>query len=131
MDTREKADVFSRKYTGHYPGELDVSAMGKAAGILVGAHDFAGFTDRKDEKSTIRRIYDIMIERQGEKVVITYRGSGFMYHMVRILTGTLLEVGSGMRSIESVGAALESKVRADAGFLAQASGLTLREVYYH
>ena len=131
VDTREKADVFSRKYTGHYPGELDVSAMGKAAGILVGAHDFAGFTDRKDEKSTIRRIYDIMIERQGEKVVITYRGSGFMYHMVRILTGTLLEVGSGMRSIESVGAALESKVRADAGFLAQASGLTLREVYYH
>ena len=129
VDTREKADVFSRKYTGHYPGELDVSAMGKAAGILVGAHDFAGFTDRKDEKSTIRRIYDI--ERQGEKVVITYRGSGFMYHMVRILTGTLLEVGSGMRSIESVGAALESKVRADAGFLAQASGLTLREVYYH
>ena len=131
VDTREKADVFSRKYTGHYPGELDVSAMGKAAGILVGAHDFAGFTDRKDEKSTIRRIYDIMIERQDEKVVITYRGSGFMYHMVRILTGTLLEVGSGMRSIESVGAALESKVRADAGFLAQASGLTLREVYYH
>ena len=113
----EKADVFSRKYTGHYPGELDVSAMGKAAGILVGAHDFAGFTDRKDEKSTIRRIYDIMIERQGEKSWITYRGSGFMYHMVRILTGTLLEVGSGMRSIESVGAALESKVRADAGFL--------------
>ena len=54
-----------------------------------------------------------------------------MYHMVRILTGTLLEVGSGMRSIESVGAALESKVRADAGFLAPASGLTLREVYYH
>ena len=79
----------------------------------------------------ISKIYDIMIERQGEKVVITYRGSGFMYHMVRILTGTLLEVGSGMRSIESVGAALESKVRADAGFLAQASGLTLREVYYH
>ena len=69
-----------------------------------------------------------MIERQGEKVVITYRGSGFMYHMVRILTGTLLEVGSGMRSIESVGAALESKVRADAGFLAQASGLTAGSV---
>lgn len=131
VDTREKADVFSRKYTGHYPGELDVSAMGKAAGVLVGTHDFAGFTDRKDEKSTIRRIYDIIIERQGEKVVITYRGSGFMYHMVRILTGTLLEVGSGMRSIESVSAVIESKVRADAGFLAPASGLTLREVYYN
>ncbi len=131
VDTREKADVFSRKYTGHYPEKLDLEAMKKAASLLIGTHDFAGYTDRKDEKSTIRRIYDIMIEPQGEKVRITYWGSGFMYHMVRILTGTLLEVGSKVRSIESVGEVLDSGIRSDAGFLAPASGLMLKEVYYH
>lgn len=131
VDTRKKADVFTRKYIGHYPEQLDVEAMKKAAALLVGTHDFAGYTDRKDEKSTIRRIYDIMVVRQGEKVVITYRGSGFMYHMVRILTGTLLEVGSNVRTVESVAEPLDSGMRSDAGFLALASGLTLKEVYYN
>ena len=100
---------------------------------MVGTHDFGGFTDKKDEMSTVRTIHEIEIRNTKHRgqLQIMFQGDGFMYHMVRILTGTLLEVGSGMRSIESVGAALESKVRADAGFLAPASGLTLREVYYH
>ena len=130
IDTAEKADVFSRKYTFHYPERVHVENMKKAAGYLVGSHDFAGFTDRADEKSTMRRIYDIIIRKSGSQIRIEYRGSGFMYHMVRILTGTLLEVGAGKRSPESVRRVLESGIRAEAGFLVPASGLCLKEVYY-
>lgn len=130
VDTAEKADVFTRKYTFHYPETLDIEKMRKAARLLVGTHDFAGYTDRKDENSTTRRIYDIMIQREGDRVKLMYTGSGFMYHMVRILTGTLLETGNGSRSVEGAAAALRSGRREDAGFLAPACGLCLKEVYY-
>lgn len=130
IDTREKPDVFQRKYTYHYPKELDIEAVKKAAEYLTGRHDFAAFTDKKEEKSTIRTIYAIIVEVQGDKLRIEYQGSGFMYHMVRVLTGTLLEVGDGRRTPESVRTALISGNRADAGFLAPARGLTLKEVYY-
>lgn len=130
IDTREKPDVFQRKYTYHYPKKLDIEAVKKAAEYLTGRHDFAAFTDKKEEKSTIRTIYAIIVEVQGDKLRIEYQGSGFMYHMVRVLTGTLLEVGDGRRTPESVRTALISGNRADAGFLAPARGLTLKEVYY-
>lgn len=161
IDTGEKANPFTRKYVYHYPlpdgRKLDLKAMRGAAGELLGTHDFAAFTDRVDEKSTIRRIDEIsIVEESGETVEvgeiarisrnvgtmaemdvgqgqirIRYKGSGFMYHMVRILTGTLLEVGTGKRAPESVKKALESGKRADAGFLAPACGLCLMEVYYN
>lgn len=130
IDMREKPDVFMRKYTYHYPKELNIEAMQRAADDLIGRYDFAAFTDKKEEKSTIRTIYAIIVEVQGDKLRIEYRGSGFMYHMVRILTGTLLEVGDGRRTPESVKAALAGRDRADAGFLAPARGLALKEVYY-
>lgn len=130
IDTREKADVFSRKYTCHYPQKLDIEKMQKAADLLIGQHNFAGYTDRLDEKSSNRRIYSIKLKPDVDKLRIEYCGSGFMYHMVRILTGTLLEVGSGQRSVESVKMPIQSGLRADAGFLAPASGLCLKEVYY-
>lgn len=130
IDTRQKADVFQRKYTFHYPEKLDLEKMQRAADLLIGLHDFAGYTDRPDEKSSNRRIYSIKVNADGEKIRIEYCGSGFMYHMVRILTGTLLEVGSGVRTVNSVKRPLQSGVRAEAGFLAPASGLCLKEVYY-
>lgn len=130
IDTGERANVFSRKYTFHYPYELDLNKMQIAANTLMGSHDFAGFTDRVDEHSAVRRIYKIEIKRSGNLVKIEYRGSGFMYHMVRILTGTLLEVGTGERTIESVTEILKHGARADAGFLVPASGLCLKKVYY-
>ena len=109
IDMREKPDVFMRKYTYHYPKELNIEAMQRAADDLIGRYDFAAFTDKKEEKSTIRTIYAIIVEVQGDKLRIEYRGSGFMYHMVRILTGTLLEVGDGRRTPESVKAALAGR----------------------
>lgn len=130
VDTREKADVFNRKYCFHFPEDLDVEAMRKAAGCLIGKHDFAAFTDRNEEQSTVRNIYDIRIEEQDSKVKLIYEGNGFMYHMVRILTGTLLEVGTGKRSLQETKALLDGGERWQAGFLAPACGLTLKEVYY-
>lgn len=130
IDTRKKADVFQRKYTFHYPEKLDLDKMRQAADLLVGYHDFAGYTDRPDEKSSKRWIYCIKIEQDVDKIKIAYCGSGFMYHMVRILTGTLLEVGIGARSVNSVKVPIDTGVRQEAGFLAPASGLCLKEVYY-
>ncbi len=130
IDTAERPNVFSRKYTFHYPYKLDMNKMRRAADTLIGTHDFAGFTDRADERSTVRRIYNIGIRQSGSVIKIEYRGSGFMYHMVRILTGTLLEAGTGERAPESAAEVLRSGVRADAGFLAPASGLCLKQVYY-
>ena len=128
VDTGQKPDVFTRRYCFHFPHELDLGAMQKAAGYLTGNHDFAAYTDKKDEKSTKRVIYAIIVSGQSGRVTVRYEGNGFMYHMVRILTGTLLEVGSGQRSPESVADALRSRDRQQAGFLAPAQGLLLKEV---
>lgn len=130
VDTREKADVFMRKYSFHFPKELDFAAMEEAAFILTGRHDFAAFTDRAEEISTVRTIDEIVIHKQGNFVRLEYLGSGFMYHMVRILTGTLLEVGCRERPVDRTEALLKSVKRAEAGFLTPACGLFLKEVYY-
>ena len=131
LDTREKPDVFTRRYSYHFPYPLDVEAMEEAAGYLIGTHEFDSFTDQKDgEKSTRRTIYEIRIEKEGEKIRIVYLGTGFLYHMVRKITGTLLEVGRGERRPEEIPAILSAKDPSLAGFLAPARGLFLREVYY-
>lgn len=130
IDQREKADVFRRKYTYHYTKALDMDEMYKAAKYLEGKHDFAAFTDKKDERSTVRTIYDIHISRKGEKICFVFSGNGFMYHMVRILTGTLLEVGSGSLKSSDIPALIKGKKRSETGFLVPASGLFLKEVIY-
>lgn len=130
VDIREKPDVFTRKYCYHVTEPLDVTAMRKAASFLTGTHDFGGFTDKKDEKSTVRTIYQIGIEEEKGKLRFSFYGNGFMYHMVRILTGTLLEVGSGKKHPEDVKKILRTKERKEAGFLVPAMGLCLKEVIY-
>nr|WP_317282712.1 tRNA pseudouridine(38-40) synthase TruA [uncultured Sellimonas sp.] len=130
VDTREKPNVFERKYAFHYPKGLDIEAMRKAASFLCGRHDFSGFTDRKDEESCIRNLYEIKIEQKKECIILSFKGNGFMYHMVRILSGTLLEVGSGEKRAEDIPAILNARSRQKAGFLAPAHGLFLKEVYY-
>ena len=131
IDTGDRPDVFTRRFSFHFPRRLDLEAMREAAGYLTGTREYAGYTDKKDEKSTRRTIYDIMISGQGSSVVIEYDGTGFLYHMVRILTGTLLETGAGERKPEDAAAALRTKNRQQAGFLAPAQGLFLREVRYN
>ena len=130
IDTGEKPDVFTRRYCYHFPHELDLERMREAAENLIGTHEFQAYTDKKDETSTKRTIYDIIISGQDGRVAIEYKGTGFLYHMVRILTGTLLEAGTHQRTAESVRDALRTKDRGQAGFLAPARGLFLKEVWY-
>ena len=123
--------IFDRRYVYVYPEKLDVEAMRHAADYLVGTHDFQAFTSaKKSKKSTVRTIDSIDIERRGEEIRFTFSGNGFLFHMVRILMGTLLEVGEGKRRPEEMEAILESGSRENAGPLVPACGLCLMEVRY-
>ena len=90
---------------------------------LIGPKNFTSFTDDKECKDPIRKITNIKIVSSGEKVRITYYGTGFLYHMVRILTGTLLEIGAGKRDASMLPVVIAAEDRSLAGFLAPARGL--------
>lgn len=123
-------DVFSRRYVHVQEDVLDVEAMHRAAELLSGKHDFKAFTsNHRTKKSTVRTI-NIEIKENPEELIFDYTGDGFLYHMVRILTGTLIEVGEGKRSPESMKEIFASEERANAGALVPAKGLTLVEVFY-
>lgn len=124
-------DVFWRRYAWEVTEPLDIEAMRQAAVLLLGEHDYKSFTSaKKGKKSTIRRIDHIVIEKKDNILTFTFTGSGFLHHMVRILVGTLLEVGMGKRTPESMTAVLEARSREQAGTLVPAKGLTLMEVFY-
>lgn len=119
-------DVFQRRFRLQIAQPLDTEAMGRAAELLLGEHDFAAFcTSRPGKKSTVRTLRRLEISREGEELRLSFEGDGFLYNMVRILTGTLLEVGLHRRSPESVEEALLSQDRRLAGPTAPAKGLTL------
>ncbi len=124
--------IFARRYVYEMPEELQLEAMRTAAAYLIGKHDFKAFTsNKKSKKSTVRTINTVQIDRNGSEVVITYSGDGFLYHMVRILTGTLIEVGLGQRAPASMQVLLEKDATRDmAGMLVPAKGLCLMEVQY-
>lgn len=123
--------VFDRRYVHVVPEHLEVDAMQKAAGYLSGTHDYKAFTsNRRSKKSTVRTVKEIRIEPMGDEIRFTFHGSGFLYHMVRIMVGTLLEVGRGARKPEEMKEILESGDRARAGELVPAQGLCLVKVKY-
>ncbi len=123
--------VFERRCVYPFPAALDVPAMERAAALLVGTHDFTGFCgNRRMKKSAVRTLRRIELAREGEELRLRFEGDGFLYHMVRILVGTLLEVGTGERSAEEMPELLASRDRARAGFTAPAKGLTLWDVEY-
>ncbi|MBS7339345.1 MAG: tRNA pseudouridine(38-40) synthase TruA [Suilimivivens sp.] len=137
----ELPHVFDRRHAHVVEQKLDVRAMEEAAQYLVGTHDFKAFTSNKrGKKSTVRTLESIQIEEhvsasmqmQGlqDEICFLYRGDGFLYHMVRIITGTLLEVGAHKRKPEEIAEILASGLRERAGELAPAKGLTLLEVRY-
>ena len=127
----EAPNVFERRWMLRVPETLDEAAMERAAALLCGTHDFAAFTtQRPGKKSTVRTLRSVELLRSGDELDLCFTGDGFLYNMVRILTGTLLEVGLGNRSAESVSAALASRDRAQAGPTAPAQGLTLWSVEY-
>lgn len=127
----EVPNIFERKYCFQYKDHLSIEKMKEAASYLEGVHDFKGFcSNKKMKKSSVREIYSIQIVKEGDWIILSFHGNGFLYNMVRIITGTLIEVGSGKRKVEEVENALESLERKDAGFLAAPEGLFLKEVFY-
>ena len=122
--------VFERKFVTVFPEKLDLESMRQAAGYLLGTHDFSAFCANKHmKKSTVRTITALEITRVGEEVRFTVTGNGFLHHMVRILVGTLVEVGLGERTPDSV-QSLFGTQRSQAGMLMQPQGLCLMEVTY-
>lgn len=122
--------LFERHYVYNLGQRLDLERMKKASQYLLGTHDFQAFTKRKTKKSTIRTIYSIDFVLEGSEVQIYLTANGFLYNMVRIIVGTLIEVGKGLRSPESICELLTNKVRSEAGYLVPSQGLTLYKNYF-
>ena len=122
--------IFERKYVYIHERSLNVEAMRDASLLFLGEHDFSAFCANKNmKKSTVRYIESFDILRQGDELRFVVTGNGFLHHMVRIMVGTLLEVGRGERSAESI-VELFGAERAKAGELIPSCGLCLMEVTY-
>ncbi len=124
--------IFLRTQCYQVADPLDERAMRRAAAYILGEHDFACFQSAggTPRESTVREIFRLDIERRGDRVDIVIEGNGFLYNMVRIIAGTLVEVGCGRRSPESLKDTIASKDRAAAGHTAPPQGLYLEEVFY-
>ena len=136
----QTANFKLRKYAeaSYFPDlkekSLDLDAMRQAAERLVGIHDFSGFcTKVPKNKSAVREIYSVNISESDlvkGLVTVDFCGNGFLYNQVRIMTGTLLEIGEGKRTAESIGDIFKTNDRAMAGFTAPPYGLMLMSVEY-
>lgn len=129
--TGEVPSVFDRKYTYYCFDKLDITKMRQAAELLTGKHDFKAFcANKRVNKSTDREIFSIDLTETETEIQISVRGNGFLHHMVRIIAGTLIEVGKGERQPEDMTRILENKDRELAGVTAPAQGLFLKSVEY-
>ena len=123
--------ALERRFAHHVHRPLDVELAQRAAAALVGEHDFMAFCSILPERGgTVRRIDAVSIERSGHRVVVRIEGSGFLHRMVRIATGTLIEIATGRRDPDDIPAIIASKDRKRAGYTAPACGLTLIGVRY-
>lgn len=128
---REMPDPVRRKYVWHVNCPLDLEKMRTAAEYLTGEHDFKSFCSiHTGAKTTVRTIYSMDVERSGEVITIRVSGNGFLYNMVRIITGTLVEAGRGFRQPERVKELLDADERGKAGPTAPAQGLLLESIEY-
>lgn len=132
------SDIFRRNYSYWIPEKLDIGAMRDAARYIEGTHDFKCFeaSGGNERETTIRTISEIFVSsdergKSGDRnIIIEVTGDGFLYNMVRIITGTLVEVGQGKRTPDSVKEIIESRDRAKAGHTAPPGGLYLKEIYF-
>lgn len=123
--------ALSRNYAYYYHRKLDILKMKKAAKYLIGTHDFAAFKNKgSNPYNSIRTITELDVEKKGQFITFTVTGNAFLYNMVRIIVGTLLDVGCGRFEVDYVKTILESKDRSKAGKSAPALGLVLDEVFY-
>ncbi len=128
---REMPDPIRRLYSHFTYSKLDVDAMKEAAKYLVGEHDFASFCSAGSQvESTIRTIESLEVTQNGDEIDVIVQGNGFLYNMVRIIVGTLLEAGEGKISPSDMQKILDSKDRGQAGKTAVAKGLKLVKIEY-
>lgn len=125
-------DIFQRNYCYQVAQPLDIKKMQQAAFYIEGTHDFACFqaAGGEERETTVRTIYQLQILPVGNEIFLAITGDGFLYNMVRIITGTLVEIGMGKRTPESVIETIKSKDRQRAGHTAPPQGLYLKKVYY-
>jgi tRNA pseudouridine38-40 synthase len=131
LDASETPDPFTGRFTWHRPGALDVAAMRKAAAVLVGSHDFTSFCRHPGAgRSTVRDLQRLTVRRDGDRIVFGLRANAFLHQMVRIVVGTLVQVGEGRLSAADVRRILAARDRSTAPKAAPARGLTLERVRY-
>ena len=127
LNSRMEVPV-KRLYTYHFNMALDVEKMQEAGNFLVGEHDFTSFCNVESQAlSHVRTIKDVKVERRGDEVVISVTGNGFLYNMVRIIAGTLLQIGRGKGEPSDIVRMLDAKDRSAAGPTAPPQGLFLME----
>ena len=123
--------VFRRRFVYYYPGSLDLDLLGRAALLALGRHDFTAFTPAVSEHCYFEReIAGSGWRREGDLLVYTITASSFLRNMVRVLVGTMLEIGRGYRPLDSLAGLLDGAGRPDAGTTAPPGGLCLEEVQY-
>lgn len=124
-------NVFERKWMCQIEEPLDVAAMQEGARYLEGTHDFAAFCRHvQKKKSTVRTIFKLTVEQKGKEIDIVVTGNGFLHNMVRIIAGTLVEIGQGSREPLEIVNLLAGGTRAEAGITMPAKGLILQHVEY-
>jgi len=129
IDCEEFPNPLKTRYAHFTYGKMDVDLMSQAAKYLIGEHDFTSFCSTATTAvSAVRTIYDISVTRQNEDIFITVTGNGFLYNMVRIIAGTLMEVGRGRIAPGEIKDILEAKDRTKAGPTAEACGLALLKI---
>lgn len=127
----EMPDPLLRRDTWHVSFPLDTEKMKEAASFFKGCHDFKSFCSiHTGVKTTVRTIYDLTVERSENLITIRISGNGFLYNMVRIIVGTLVDVGRGFRNTGDIIKILEAKEREQAGATAPAKGLLLESILY-
>ncbi|MCD5002931.1 tRNA pseudouridine(38-40) synthase TruA [Enterococcus saccharolyticus] len=123
--------ALERNHSFHVSQPLDFEKMNEACEKLIGTHDFIGFSAlKKTKKSTVRTIHELTIQQEGSMVHFTFSGDGFLHKMVRIMMGTLLEIGTGKLPVTIIDEIFENKVRANAGETVPSHGLFLDAVFY-
>ncbi len=127
----ERRSPFTRDFSLYYPYQLDLEAIQIAAHYFIGEHDFTSFCSTKtDKEDKVRTIHNIKVEQDDLELTFSFTGNGFLYNMVRIIVGTLLEVGSGRKKPEEIPVILNKRDRKAAGKTAAAHGLYLWQVQY-
>lgn len=133
VDTQPYPDPFKRLYTTHHPYAYSLGAIQEGLSVLQGEHDFTSFCSTKTDKTNkVRRIDQILAyeDQDNKELIFDFKGNGFLYNMIRIIVGTALQIGDGLKPVAEMQRLLQVKDREEAGPTAPAQGLYMMEVYY-